>query len=642
MGFLGAALLGLSGGYKQGEIDKEDRQYELARRAYLLKSSDTSTQIGDINLQEKRNELADQTFTAQLLAQPLPDQGQPQQGAQQAAPQPQQQPPPQAPQQMTIPGAGAGPNTGAVGTAGNWGDINSRVRAQQPTNDQTAQLTQNLDYKKAQLKDLIARASSATTPQQRQGYTDAIESLTKEIQLASANNTVAAQDTQDQKPVQAIESVQAVTTPTPQQYQGASSYLTKTADRYDQLATQALNSVGIDAGTRARVAMQFQAKAQDFRKKGLDYEKERVDAMSKHNEALGAAFAGLDEKSTQAQYDDVKRLSPEMYAEAQQRLGLTGDVVADRDHLAGLRRVGMTANQVQGKEIQALNNQVNFMKASTAQQKEIRLAGKGTFDGTQAIVAPPTGAVQATDNLIDENGMPVNGQDFLKTLAPSVRGQVKAIGDNAAKLETIPTRNGARGEMLALVRQYNPSYDQAEFGTKQNAERDFTSGVEARSVRSFNVGLNHLATLETYGKALQNGSQQQINAAMNNVKAWFGDAVPTSFDAIKGIVGDEVVKAIVGSRNALADREEIKSQVDRKLSPLQLTGALDAYKELFSGQLKGLAIQYETGTKKKDFYARFTPELNPDGTWKNNAVAPTSARKDTAPSTAGWTIKTTP
>ena len=70
------------------------------------------------------------------------------------------------------------------------------------------------------------------------------------------------------------------------------------------------------------------------------------------------------------------------------------------------------------------------------------------------------------------------------------------------------------------------------------------------------------------------------------------------------IVGAEVSKAVIGSNNALADREELRRPLALSSSPEQLAGAIGAYKELMGGQLKGLKKQYEDTTGKKNFDTR--------------------------------------
>ncbi|MGH7118623.1 MAG: hypothetical protein ACREFP_06505, partial [Acetobacteraceae bacterium] len=69
----------------------------------------------------------------------------------------------------------------------------------------------------------------------------------------------------------------------------------------------------------------------------------------------------------------------------------------------------------------------------------------------------------------------------------------------------------------------------------------------------------------------------------------------------KEIVGDEVVKAIVGSSGAEGDRDAIKEAFHDAQSPAQLNGVITHYEGLMGGQLSGLRRQYQRTTGLNDF-----------------------------------------
>jgi len=155
---------------------------------------------------------------------------------------------------------------------------------------------------------------------------------------------------------------------------------------------------------------------------------------------------------------------------------------------------------------------------------------------------------------------------------------------------------------------YSPSQiaeRQASFST---AAKAFATGQQGNAIRSFNVGISHLNTLEGLAQALDNGNVQAINKAKNAFESQFGEAAPTNFEAAKSIVGAEIAKAIVGSGGALTDREELRDALNRASSWDQLAGAVNTYKSLMGGQLGGLRQQYHDTTGLNDFDQRLTPE----------------------------------
>ena len=148
----------------------------------------------------------------------------------------------------------------------------------------------------------------------------------------------------------------------------------------------------------------------------------------------------------------------------------------------------------------------------------------------------------------------------------------------------------------------------ADFGSTGKAVSSFGTGKQGDLIRSFNVGISHLNTLDGLVDALGNNDMQAFNKFGNAVAAQTGNPAPTNFDAAKAIVGDEIIKAIVGGGGALADRENAQNQIDRANSPQQLRGVINTYKKLMAGQLGGLKKQYTDTTHRGNFDSRLSPE----------------------------------
>jgi len=142
----------------------------------------------------------------------------------------------------------------------------------------------------------------------------------------------------------------------------------------------------------------------------------------------------------------------------------------------------------------------------------------------------------------------------------------------------------------------------------QNAAvKSFSDGKLGSTVRSFNVSISHLNTLDELADALHNGDAQAMNRASNYFKSQTGNPAPTNFEAAKKVVADEVVKAIVGTGGGVHDREEAARVIAAANSPAQLKGVIGTYKELMRGQLHGLQQQYEVSTGRKDFDKFLSP-----------------------------------
>jgi hypothetical protein len=169
-----------------------------------------------------------------------------------------------------------------------------------------------------------------------------------------------------------------------------------------------------------------------------------------------------------------------------------------------------------------------------------------------------------------------------------------------------------------------------DYTKESSAITKFTSGAQGNTIRSFNVLVDHLGVLNDAVAALKNGDVRLFNQAAQAIAVQTGQPAPTNFDSVKSIVGDELVKAIVGGVATIGDREEVKKNIDKAESPEQLAGAIEQYRRLSIGQLHGLEKQYQESTGRDDFDSLLFP-----GTLEYfkapDKKADTSAGKDAAP-----------
>lgn len=198
------------------------------------------------------------------------------------------------------------------------------------------------------------------------------------------------------------------------------------------------------------------------------------------------------------------------------------------------------------------------------------------------------------------------GDALLAALPPGIASQVKAI---ATYRQAPPASRSAQSmALMSAVNQYDPTYDQTMYGAKSKARNDFSVGKNGNTVRSLNVAVQHLDQLGQLSEAMGNGDVQAFNKIGNVFAAQTGKAAPTNFNAAKQLVGDEIVKAIVGAGGGVGDREEAAHNISSASSPQQLAGVIKTYQGLLSGQLVGLKQQYEKSTGLKDFEDYLAPE----------------------------------
>ena len=218
-------------------------------------------------------------------------------------------------------------------------------------------------------------------------------------------------------------------------------------------------------------------------------------------------------------------------------------------------------------------------------------------------VAPAGAAPKMT--VADAFQRGVTGQEFVAVLPPTVKPLVESILRYDQRPPSAATKRGQ--QILELVNQADPTYDAGKAQTRYIAKQTFVKGPVADSIASSNTAIDHMDTLAKYGADLNNTDVRLVNAAKQGIAAAFGANAPTTFDATRKIVGQEVVKAVVANGGSMREREEAADAFSRANSPAQLAGVIKSYQALLSGRLKSTQLRYENDTGLTDFQTKLTP-----------------------------------
>lgn len=183
---------------------------------------------------------------------------------------------------------------------------------------------------------------------------------------------------------------------------------------------------------------------------------------------------------------------------------------------------------------------------------------------------------------------------------------VDAIGTGRMSPPTgYALRNPKILAMMERVGQKYPEYDATEYAGKTRAMRDFTTGKQGDSIRSFAVASDHLKQLDGLVDALDNGNLPLVNKYANIIAVQTGSDAPTNFEAAKGIVAKEVLKSIVAGGGGVEERQELSHLMADAKTGKQLKGVIKTYLHLMEAQKDGLERQYEVSTGRKDAKTRF-------------------------------------
>lgn len=177
--------------------------------------------------------------------------------------------------------------------------------------------------------------------------------------------------------------------------------------------------------------------------------------------------------------------------------------------------------------------------------------------------------------------------------------------------DTVAIQNRA----AEIMTQRGLTMDQVQKGWQQNkaqqiAIQRFESGPQGNVIRSLNVTIDHLATIDELAAALKNGNMQAANSISQAIAAQFGSPVPTNLEAAKQIVGPEIIKALgVAGAGSEKERAHAGDIWDKAKSPEQLAQATATIKKLLAGQLAGIKQQYvqSTGLPEENFNSMMLP-----------------------------------
>jgi len=223
------------------------------------------------------------------------------------------------------------------------------------------------------------------------------------------------------------------------------------------------------------------------------------------------------------------------------------------------------------------------------------------------MITPATGQVVAgSQTNLSPDALRAAAERYLKTgtLPPSSQRNPQeraAIQNEAADLAV--QRNI---DMSTLPSQWQ------QFKAQQVGIQRFMSGPQGNTIRSLNVVVSHLGTMQDLADALKNGNIRVFNEISQRWAAETGSSAPTDFDSAKQIVGSEIIKALgIAGAGTKDERQEAADAFNRARSPSQIGDVINkVIKPLLVGQLGGLRRQFvpATGLDVSEFDKMLEPE----------------------------------
>lgn len=212
------------------------------------------------------------------------------------------------------------------------------------------------------------------------------------------------------------------------------------------------------------------------------------------------------------------------------------------------------------------------------------------------------------------NGAPNSASQsaFLAALPGRATGDlatlIKGIAEYRINPNSVPTRNyrGVGGltqsQVLTYVAQYDPTFSQQEYNSRQALLTQFTSGKYSQNINALNTAVSHITdiisnfnNLETEG--IGNTFFTPYNYVKNALASIFGAGAPGQVALNIKAATDELVQVFTGVG---ATQESIKSlgTIDANSSPDQVKAYVETAVQLLAGRLEALQNTYTSGMGK--------------------------------------------
>lgn len=198
-----------------------------------------------------------------------------------------------------------------------------------------------------------------------------------------------------------------------------------------------------------------------------------------------------------------------------------------------------------------------------------------------------------------QNATGLQGEDFLKTLPKNMADQIKALADGRMQFPGgMALKTPYWQNMVTMVSQYDPNFDQINYNTRTATRKAFTSGAESKSLNALNTVMGHLDEFDKAAAALNNTGFTMWNQAVNTIGGKVNPELKARlnrFDLTKQAVVDEMEKAYRGSGGSQAGIDAWKKTVDSADSYQALQASMQQGVRLLESKIGALGDQYNKG-----------------------------------------------
>lgn len=258
--------------------------------------------------------------------------------------------------------------------------------------------------------------------------------------------------------------------------------------------------------------------------------------------------------------------------------------------------------------IQAMQKRVDDMYTSTRDYnlKLAELQEKRREFNIQQAAASGSGSATVPTVPMTSNGTASKAGQvaFLASLPTDLATTIKAIAEYRQNPSSIPSKQykGAgllnQGQVLSLVEQYDPTYNQTQYATRQAALTNFASGKYSQNVTALKTAVGHISDLAKNFSAINNTAFTPYNWAKNNIDRNIGGGsiskLRTNADAVAG----ELAAVFKASGATDTEISSWRQNLTPNMSPAQSKAWIEQALDLMGTRLGVLDDQYRSALGK--------------------------------------------
>lgn len=344
---------------------------------------------------------------------------------------------------------------------------------------------------------------------------------------------------------------------------------------------------------------------------GLAYQgPDQLDLLEKslvgHSAAVEQAAKSAETQKSVAQAGEATTAAAKNLAEMQ---GLTGP-------FAEAKYRNVLSAIIAGKPVS--DDDLTFAKGYEAENKK-STTQSDTLGVTSTNVSGPAG-LAAVGNRRGGRFVPPNAgapqqQGQTQEAAPPAQNVKQSIVDLIGQYKMNPQLLSRmmykHPEMVGLVEQKYPDWDQTSYEAKNKIVQSYTSGPESRSINAISTALGHAGELGQAIDALGNSNGLNMLRSLGNkigVSALGNDKV-TMFNTIVHRLGPEITQAYVQGGGGEGERAANEADFSASLGDKQLRGNLGETIKLLRSKIAAQEQQWNNTYKptrpEDDFSTRF-------------------------------------